>query len=246
MEKIIKIGCSSYYNKKWVSVFYPEELPSKEWFNYYSQHFDSFEINSTFYKFPTAKIMENWYNRSPSNFIYSVKVPKEITHLKKLKDCEERIGEFYTLCKEGLKEKLGCILFQFPPSYTFTPENLYSVLRNLNATFDNVVEFRHESWWNDEVIHKLTSRNISFCSVSHPSLPQHIVTQSPIQYLRLHGNKQLFYSKYTEKEIDFIKYQLELHENKKKAFIYFNNTASEAGIINAQMMKDLVHKKETS
>lgn len=240
MEKIIKIGCSSFYNKKWVPIFYPENLSSKEWFDYYSKHFCSFEINATFYKFPTLRIMQNWYNRSPDNFSYSVKVPKEITHLRKLENCEELIDKFYSVCEKGLREKLGCILFQFPPSFIYSPENLDAIILNLDTTHNNVVEFRHESWWNDEVINKLTINNISFCSVSHPKLPQHIVTQSPIQYLRLHGSKKLFYSQYTDDELEFMKYQLLLNENKKKTFIYFNNTASEAGIINGKMMQNIL------
>ncbi|MGO4821544.1 MULTISPECIES: DUF72 domain-containing protein [unclassified Flavobacterium] len=240
MSKKIQIGCSSFYNRKWVPIFYPENLPSKNWFEYYSNHFSTFEINATFYKFPTLRIMENWYAKSPENYSYSVKAPKEITHLKKFKDCVELIDKLYSVCESGLKEKLGCLLFQFPPSYAFSKENLDTIVSSLNPKYKNIVEFRNDSWWNDEVINTLTANNISFCSVSHPKLPQHIVTQSPVIYLRLHGAKKLFYSEYTTEELEYIKYQLVMSETKKEVFIYFNNTASEAGIKNAQLMKKIL------
>jgi len=147
---------------------YPEDLPSKKWFDYYCEHFSTFEINATFYKFPTSTILKNWYTKSPSNFCYSVKVPKEITHYKKLKDCKERVDELYTLCDSYLKEKLGCFLFQLPPSYSFSKENLQNILSNLNPKYKNVIEFRHESWWNEEIIATLTKKQNFFLQYKSP------------------------------------------------------------------------------
>lgn len=239
MNNIIQIGCSSFYNWSWKKIFYPEDIPGSKWFEYYCSHFDTFEINSTFYKFPTAKVMENWYNRTPEGFVFSVKIPKEITHQKKLIDSQDLITKFYSICKNGLKQKLGPILFQFPPSYQYDSEKLQFIIRQLNLEFENIIEFRHPSWWIAEVWEELAKNNISFCSVSHPKLPEILVTIAPIIYVRLHGRPKMFYSSYTNEDLS-TKIDLISQSNKPKAYLYFNNTASSSGILNALEAKRLL------
>lgn len=204
-------------------------------FQFYYQYFRTYEFNGSFYKFPTVRIFENWYKKAPDNFIFSVKAPKEITHIKQFIDCEKLISDFYKICETGLKEKLGCILFQFPPSYNFTTERLQNIIKNLDLGFTNVIEFRHASWWNEEVWKAFRDNRITFCSVSHPKLPSVIFTDFPLIYIRLHGVPEMFYSSYSSKELLDIKNVI----NSKSVFIYFNNTASEAGILNALEMKRL-------
>jgi uncharacterized protein YecE (DUF72 family) len=193
----IHIGCSSFYNSYWKEIFYPEDLPRKEWFSYYCQHFNTYEINATFYRFPTLKSLQAWYDKSPEGFLYSVKAPKIITHFKKFTDCRQEINTFYELCQEGLKDKLGCILFQLPPSFQHTPERLALILESLHPDFDNVIEFRNETWWREDVFAAFRNRKHTFCSVSYPNLPASIVQSNTIGYLRFHGVPELFYSPYT-------------------------------------------------
>lgn len=236
MNSEIHIGCSSFYNNSWKEIFYPKELPSKQWFAYYCEHFDTYEINATFYKFPTLKIIQNWFDRSPENFLFSVKAPKEITHLREFIDCEELLKQFYSIISEGLQHKLACVLFQFPPSYHYSLEKLEHIISNLDLKFKNVLEFRHESWWNSEVQKQLADKKITFCSVSHPKLPEPILTDSPFVYIRLHGKTKMFYSNYSKEEL---KHYGDLISN-KNAFVYFNNTASSAGVLNALELKKLI------
>lgn len=233
MKNQVNIGCSSFYNSFWKTIFYPQNLPSKKWFDFYCQHFDTYEFNGSFYKFPTVRIFQNWYNKTPESFMFSVKVPKEITHIKKLIDCESLLNDFYNICKDGMKDKLGAILFQFPPSYDFSKDKLGAIIGILNYDFKNVVEFRHESWWNDEVWKVFKENNITFCSVSHPNLPQTIFKDFPILYMRFHGIPRLFHSSYSTEELKHVNRQI----YSKRGFVYFNNTASEAGILNALELK---------
>ena len=238
MKNQVLIGCSSFNNRFWKGIFYPDNLTASAMFQFYCQYFNTYEFNGSFYKFPTVKIFENWYKKTPENFIFSVKAPKDITHFKKFIGCEELITEFYKVCETGLKEKLGCVLFQFPPSYSFTSEKLQHIIKNLDLNFKNVIEFRHESWWNDEVWNAFLENNITFCSVSHPQLPQTIFTNFSLTYVRLHGVPKMFYSSYSPEELLYMKNVIDL----KSGFLYFNNTASEAGILNAlelrKMMKE--------
>lgn len=239
MENLkLHIGCSSYYNSNWKPEFYPKDLVKSKWFDFYCEHFSTYEMNGTFYKAPTLKVMQNWYDKSPENFIYTVKAPKTITHLKRFKDCKDDIKTFYQVCKEGLKEKLGLLLFQLPPSFHYSEENLELVLNSLDSSFKNVVEFRHESWWKKEVFEILERHKIIFCNVSHPTLPDSIFKTNSIGYFRFHGSPKMFYSSYNKDYLQQI--LLEIRKNSFEEFyIYFNNTASTAGVLNALEMKKL-------
>lgn len=239
MKKNLYIGCSSFSNSYWKKIFYPENIPSSKWFEYYCTHFNTYEMNGTFYKFPTLKIMENWYLKTPEDFLFSVKAPKEITHFKKFIGCEELIKDFYEVCKNGLKHKLGSILFQFPPSYHYSPENLDFIISQLDSEYQNVIEFRHESWWIPKVWTALAKNNITFCSVSHPQLPETIFTEFATVYIRFHGRERMFYSSYSTKELTAVNTIISKTNNTQPTFIYFNNTASTAGILNALEIKKL-------
>src|SRR5688500_3540390 len=98
------IGCSGFYYKEWKEVFYPKELPQKEWLKFYAEHFDNLEINNTFYKYPEPKLFKDWFQRSPDNFRFSVKVPRIITHYKKFNETKELLNDFYAMAADGLKE----------------------------------------------------------------------------------------------------------------------------------------------
>ncbi len=232
------IGCSSYATASWKNLFYPEDLPKKKWFEFYCQHFNTYELNGTFYKFPTEKSLLTWYDKAPENFLFSVKVPRIITHFKKLINAEAEIAQFYEVCKNGLKEKLACVLWQFPPSFDFSIDKLGLVIDAMNTGFKNVIEFRHKSWWNLEVTKALSQRGLIFCSVNFPNLPTDILQTSSIGYVRMHGNPELFYSQYTIEELETLFKNL-TSPDFEELYVYFNNTASTAGIINAIQMTQI-------
>lgn len=234
----VHIGCSSYYTRQWKGIFYPENIPGSKWFDYYASQFTTYELNGTFYKFPTVKSLTTWYKKVPEGYLFSVKAPKLITHLKRFADCEREINDFYTACHDGLADKMACVLFQLPPSFSYTEERLQLVINSLNPEFKNVVEFRNESWWQQEVFDALQAHNITFCSVDYPKLPNRIIITNDLAYYRFHGSPKLFYSQYTEQQLQEV-YKAIITSNAKEAYIYFNNTASEAGITNALSMKTM-------
>lgn len=232
----IHIGTSAFSNGYWKGVFYPEDLPRSKWFDYYCTQFNTYELNATFYRFPTVKSLQGWYNKTPEGFAFAVKAHKVITHFKKFNDCRHEIDGFYAIAKEGLREKLGCVLFQLPPSFAYSPEKLELILSYMNPDFKNVIEFRNESWWLQEVYDALRKSNITFCSVSYPKLPLTIVKTTGTGYIRFHGVPKLFYSEYSAEELQQWHEGI-LRNDWKEVFVYFNNTASTAGIINALEMK---------
>lgn len=239
----INIGCSSYYNFRWTEVFYPADIGRNKWFEYYCQHFNTYEINGTFYKFPTVKSLQTWYKKAPEGFMFALKVPKVITHIKRLEDCEQELAAFYSVCQDGLADKLGPILFQFPPSFSYTAERLELLLKAVDTRFKNAIEFRTESWWQRDVYDALAAKNIAFASVNYPKLPTTIITTNKLAYIRFHGNPRLFYSEYSTAELQATLKELIAKKNVSEAYIFFNNTASTAAIVNAVELKASISKR---
>jgi uncharacterized protein YecE (DUF72 family) len=238
------IGCSGFSYKEWKEEFYPKGLAQTKWFHYYTQHFDTLELNVTFYRFPTVNSLKGWYEKAPEGFSFSAKVPRSITHFKKFADTERMIGDFYNLLREGLKEKLACVLFQLPPTLTYSEEVLEKIISQLDPSFNNVIEFRHESWWRKNVQAFLQKRNISFSGVSFPKISnEDAVINTSLCYYRFHGVPKLFYSEYDKTFIEKIYEQIKKNKKVTSAFIYFNNTASLAALHNAKYFQELISNK---
>lgn len=236
------IGCSGFHYKHWKEIFYPKGLPQTRWFEYYCQYFNTLELNTSFYRFPKLTAFESWYQRSPENFKFSIKAPRAITHYKKFLDSLDMLNDFYNLGVEGLKEKLGCVLFQLPPNYLYSEERLERLIRNLNPAILNVVEFRHESWWREEAYQELTRHNISFCGMSHPTLPKDLIKNTSLVYYRFHGESALYASNYDEQQLEQIAFKLKGFKSMNHAFIYFNNDIHGHAIKNALTLKHLLTK----
>lgn len=236
------IGCSGFHYKHWKGKFYPADLAIKKWFEYYGKHFQTLELNVTFYRFPTPAMLREWYEHAPANFSFSVKVPRSITHFKKLNDTSRMISDFYLLISEGLQEKLGCVLFQFPPNFSYNDLHLTRILKSVNHSFKNVVEFRHQSWWNEAAIRQLGEKNIAFCGMSHPDFPNQLICNTSHLYYRMHGSQQLYTSDYTQDELAALVDKIQQFKQIKSAYIYFNNDVDGFAPRNALTMVDLISK----
>jgi uncharacterized protein YecE (DUF72 family) len=231
------IGCSGFHNKDWKEVFYPKGLPQSKWFEFYCTQYNTLELNTTFYRFPRIEILQQWYNKSPLDFKFSVKAPRLITHYKQFNDVARLLNDFYTSVREGLREKLGCVLFQLPARIAYSEAFLQRITQSLDSSFKNVIEFRHMSWWNQFVYDELAKHNISFCSISIKNLPAEIIANTSLLYYRFHGIKKLYFSEYTKQTIKNFSIELNTKQNICEAYIYFNNTATTAAINNARQLK---------
>lgn len=233
-----RIGCSGFYYKEWKGLFYPAKLPQRRWFEFYAQHYNTIEINNTFYKFPEQKLFENWYDKALPDFSFSVKVPQLITHQQKFRDTDKILDDFYTIARAGLKEKLGPVLFQLPPSMKYDEGLLNNIIRQMNVLVQNVIEFRHISWWRKDVLMALKKAGIVFCGVSYPGLISDALVDLPLAYYRFHGVPRLYYSKYDESFINQVATQIASGEV-REAYVYFNNTAEGAALENARYLQYL-------
>ncbi|HVX27139.1 MAG TPA: DUF72 domain-containing protein [Parafilimonas sp.] len=236
------IGCSGFYNKDWKEIFYPKGLPQSKWFEFYCTQFNTLELNTTFYRFPTIEMLQKWYDNSPAGFKFSVKAPRLITHYKQFNEVESLLNDFYVSVHEGLKEKLATILFQLPARIEYSEEFLQRITQNLDSNFKNVIEFRHISWWNQFVYDELAKHNIAFCGISIKNLPAEIIANTSNIYYRFHGIKKLYFSEYNKQTIKSFANELTEEQNIQEAYIYFNNTATIAAVNNARQLVNFLKR----
>lgn len=240
MPKQWFIGCAGFHYKSWKGHFYPEKLPQTRWFDHYAEHFNTLELNVTFYRFPRLPMLENWYNKAPDDFKISAKVPRAITHFKRFNDTHRMMSDVYGTLRDGLKEKLGCVLFQLTPLLKYSEETLDKILNHIDPTFTNMLEPRHESWWNQHVYNKLAAHGVTFCGHSYPELPDEVIVNSNVAYYRFHGVPHLYHSPYTKAQLKRVANALLAHEHVDTFYIYFNNTDSGHAIANAQLLQQMV------
>jgi len=218
---IFWMGTSGWSYSGWKGRFYPERLPQKNWLPFYAQHFNTVEINMTFYRFPKPETLKGWLEKTPSHFTFTLKANRLITHRKKIKDVKNDIRYFYILA-DNLRERLGCILFQLPPSITLDLELLEKFLSTLSPEYKNVVEFRHESWYTEEVYELFRSYRAIFCTVSSAKVPNMAVNTAETAYFRFHGLTGGYTYSYSEEELKSWAETIK-KINVKECFAYFNN-----------------------
>lgn len=238
------IGCSGFHYEEWKESFYPKGLAKSKWFEYYNNVFNTVELNVTFYRTMKQSFFDNLYNRSNPDFKFSVKASKIITHYKKFNEVSQNLTDFYSTVQQGLKEKLGCILFQLPPNYTYKKESLEKIIHQLDPGFKNVVEFRHETWWKKNVQNTLGKKQITCCTVSYPGLPEGLIVNNDVIYIRLHGVPVLYRSAYSKTYLQKLAKAIESSKKIKEVFLYFDNTAGGEAIKNAAEIKAMLGLSE--
>ena len=231
------IGTSGWHYEHWRGRFYPEKLTKTEWLEFYASHFTTVELNNSFYRLPSEAAFASWYNSSPPNFTFAVKVSRFITHIKRLKNSEEAVENFITRAKI-LGEKLGPLLYQLPPNMHRNDEVLESFLSNLPRGMKHVLEFRHQSWLEEKVFEILRKYNIGLCVFDMPSFTCPLEMTADFAYIRFHGSGELYSSCYSDKELaDWAKRLTNLDINLKAVYIYFNNDAEAFAVRNAMTLR---------
>lgn len=233
------IGCSGFYYKGWKEKFYPAGLPQRKWFEFYCEHFNTVELNVTFYRFPKLEDLKGWFKRSPDDFRFTVKANRLITHYKKFNNVKRETQDFYNTVSKGLGEKLGTVLFQLHPRIEYSVENLDRILETLDLSFSNVIEFRHPSWWKADVVKVLKDNNITFCGISYPSLPDDVMKTSSVMYYRFHGVPQLYLSSYSEVKLRQVNEGIQKYRGVEDIYCYFNNDIEVAAVSNAKTLQSI-------
>jgi uncharacterized protein YecE (DUF72 family) len=238
LKSSLFVGCSGWRYWKWRNSFYAG-VPAERWFEHYSEDFDTVEINASFYSWPTIANVQAWRRQAGKrNFVYTVKVCELITHVKRFSGTKTLVKDFGIIA-DVLGERMGCFLFQLPPSYHYTKARLNSIVSQLNSAHRNVVEFRHKSWWTEDVYAAFRRAGIIFCSCSGPRLPDELICTADDIYIRLHGPEHWYRHNYTNQELTIWAERIKA-SGAKRAWVYFNNDNEAYAPGNARTMRRLL------
>ena len=238
------IGTSGFSYNHWRGIFYPADLPINKRFPFYMEKFSTVEINATFYRNPSEKLLEGWYAKTPPDFKFAIKVNRLITHQRKLVGIQGILDSFIKKTRR-LKEKLAVLLYQLPPS--MKKENDFDLLADflklLPSDLNHTIEFRHDSWSCDEVFDLLKKFNVAYCIVSAPQLKCCLQPTAPFTYIRMHGITDWYAYNYTESDLKWWAKQIsQFIKNRLHGYIYFNNDYQAFAPSNAQRLKQLLKK----
>ncbi len=216
----LRVGTSGWQYDDWKGEFYPEDLPKNEWFGHYSKHFDTVEVNNTFYNLPSNETFDSWHDQAPPGFRYALKFSRYGTQMKKLKDPEGSLQTFMQRA-DRLKSFLGPVLVQLPPHWKRNVQRLDGFLKAAPGHVRWAVEFRDESWLHDETYDVLRAHGAAL--VIHDLIEDHpeVVTADWV-YMRFHG---VDYShEYSSQQLAAAAQKVCSHlDNGLDVYAYFNN-----------------------
>lgn len=241
MSAAVHIGTSGWNYKHWKGVFYPEKLPQKQWLAHYAEHFDTVEVNNTFYQLPQYSTFESWREIVPQGFTFALKASRFITHMKKLKDPKSSSEKFFGR-SERLEDKLGPILFQLPPSWQLDFDRLAEFLETIPSGHQYAFEFRNESWLTNEVYDLLRQYNIAFCIQDFRGKQSPFEITANFSYVRMHGPTEHVYSG-SYSDVALNKWSRRIKRWRKElrdVYVYFNNDVGGCAVTDTMRLREMV------
>jgi uncharacterized protein YecE (DUF72 family) len=237
------LGCSGFYYTHWRGRFYPPALAKTKWLPYYAQVFNTLEVNNTFYRYPTEKLLLGWKQKTPPDFRFTLKANRAITHTRKFHNTAQLTENFYKLA-HLLGEKLLAVLFQLPPFVHKNMALLDAVVAQMDPDVFNVLEFRHSSWWDPEVYAFMDRHGLVFCSVSASELPETLVSTDGAVYVRFHGKNGMYQGDYPDGALESWAQQIQT-QNVPRVLCYFNNDLNAYAPKNCLTLKQLLKTKRS-
>ena len=232
------LGTSGWSYPGWRGRFYPSGLPSRGWLPFYAESFNTVEVNMTFYRLPKPDDFKKWADLTPPGFLFTLKANRQLTHVKKLRNIGHDVAFFYRLA-QNLGDKLGCILYQFPPAVARDDGLLRDFLAVLSPEFRNVVEFRDPSWYVEDVYGLLREHRATFCIVSSAKVPADAALTSDTAYFRFHGLTGGYRHDYSEEELRHWAGVIRATDT-PETFVYFNNDYEARAVRNARRLREIL------
>jgi uncharacterized protein YecE (DUF72 family) len=236
------VGCSGWNYDSWRhGVFYPERCPPRRWLRFYARHFDSVEVNASFYRLPTVKAVQGWVEQTPDDFVFAVKMSRYVTHVKRLRELPPSIELFYSriapLVESG---KLGPMLWQLPPTFRRNDDRLADALALLPKG-EHAFEFRHPSWFVPEVTELLRAHGVALVIADRPeihSFQSHELT-TDWTFIRFHWGSRGRRGNYSETELKEWAHRIRSWPV-THSYIYFNNDWEGFAPRNASQLRRLL------
>jgi uncharacterized protein YecE (DUF72 family) len=246
-ERTYHLGCSGWNYSHWRNgVFYPPRCPARLWLEYYARHFDTVEVNATFYRLPTVKAVQGWVEQTPGDFVFAVKGSRYLTHVKRLTDLGPGLERFYERIEPLVRSpKLGPVLWQLPPTFRRDDERLAGALERLTPPHERAgrhcFEFRHASWFVDDVMGLLRDHGVALVIADRPQIhafQTHELT-TDWTYIRFHAGARGRRGNYSETELREWADRIRAWPV-REAFLYFNNDWEGFAPRNAMRLRDLL------
>ena len=235
----IRIGCSGWQYKHWREIFYPRDLPQTRWFAFYAEHFDTVEINSSFYHLPKPSTFEKWRDQAPSGFCYAIKANRFITQAKKLLDCEEPMERMMSATRH-LGGRLGPMLYQLPPSLKLDLKRLQAFLPLLPKDVTSIFEFRHKSWYAPEIFELLDRHGIGFCVHDMRGSASERIATGKAAYIRFHGGVGKYWGRYSDDRLmSWAEWMVKQKRSGRSVWAYFNNDIHGHALDDAQTLRSM-------
>jgi uncharacterized protein YecE (DUF72 family) len=240
------VGTSGWTYPDWRGIFYPDDLPARHYLEFYAREFHTTEVNYSFYHLPRPDTYAKWAGQVSEGFLFAVKASRLITHTKRLRGVTEAWRTFVGNAL-ALGPHLGPILLQFPSSFRCDRKRLATFLERAQGAAPDgcplrlVFEFRHASWFTEEIYRLLKRHRAALCIADSPSYPRRDVLTADFVYVRFHGRERLFVSSYSKAELSEEAGRIrKCLKSGLDVFVYFNNTADGHAIRNARMLQGLV------
>jgi uncharacterized protein YecE (DUF72 family) len=237
----VRIGTSGWHYKHWMGRYYPAGLKPREMLSFYARTFDTVEINNSFYRLPTEQAVADWRLTAPEGFVFAVKGSRFLTHMKKLKDPEAGLDRFLPVV-EGLKEKLGPIVFQLPPRWHVNLERLADFLRALPRDHRFAFELRDPTWHTEAVAGLLREHNAAFCAFDIAGFRSPTWVTADFAYVRLHGPTEHAYrGAYSDDLLrEWAGRIREWRERLAAVYLYFDNDDAAFAVDDARRLREMV------
>lgn len=234
----IRIGTSGWVYPHWRERFYPAGLPERDWLAFYARHFDSVEINRSFYRLPKPENFAAWREGTPPGFLFAVKASRFITHMKKLREPQRTLWPLLNAVA-GLGDKLGPLLFQIPPRWGPDPARLRAFLRALPQHLKAAFELRDPAWHVEAVFEVLREANAAFCIYDLGGFESPRIVTADFAYIRLHGPGAPYCGRYGSKVLaDWAEWLS--RQSVREAFVYFDNDEAAHAVQDALELRRLL------
>ncbi|HLY49409.1 MAG TPA: DUF72 domain-containing protein [Solirubrobacteraceae bacterium] len=238
--KPVRVGCSGWMYDSWRGKLYPEGCPKRRWLEVYAEHFDTVEVNSTFYRLARRDAVEGWVKQTPPEFLFAVKASRYLTHIRRLREIEEGIKRFYEPI-EPLRAagRLGPVLWQLPENFHRDDARLAGLLEILDQgpPTQHTIEFRHASWFAPQVMSMLRSAGVALTIGDHPSRPfQTHEATTDWMFIRFHYGTRGRIGNYSATEIAEWAQRIERWRRREALYVYYNNDWNSYAPANARLL----------
>jgi uncharacterized protein YecE (DUF72 family) len=249
----LRVGCSGWNYASWRGRFYPPELPTSRWLDYYSKVFDTVEVNNTFYRLPEASTFASWREQTPASFLVAVKASRFLTHMKRLRDADEPLERLFSRAA-ALGSRLGPVLYQLPSNFHVDLPRLETFLRQLPREIAvagprrsplllaHVIELRHPSWYVPETFQLLERQGVALCLHDKAGSAIEAPRVGPFVYVRFHGTSGRYHGSYGSDALDrWADVLADEWRGGRDVFAYFNNDPMAVATENARSLRDRLH-----